>query len=323
MLTKSKNITVDVGVSKKLADIIVSVTIPFKGISQHCLKMLKSNYVVNNHLVKGTEEAALAYALFETIRDKLSGSGLEVAKTKASEVNCLSIDGNVVFIWHTQGTKTSLIKTVGLALTTMNPIKLYTKYADNMKFLSGKGGSKEEFNFVVKKLAEGIKKSIYIMAVGRINITSDKLKEEMGTLLRKLPEISIPNAKEISEPEKRVIAETSIKPYPVIKATGVDAAVIADYIRNNTLGFSVEVTDGGVTIYNHGWESKHKQLKDKDRISGYVQKKYAKLDASGELNTVFAYLALSQGYIDSQVASTLVHSKQKSDKFVEILKKHL
>jgi hypothetical protein len=324
MLTNEKNITVSLGVTKKLADIVVSLTIPFKGISHHCLKKLKASCVGTNHLEKGTEEAAIAYALFETVRDKISGSGLEISKTKASEVNCVSIDGNLVFTWHTMGTKTALVKSIGMALTTLNPIKLYTKYADNMKFLSGKGGPKEEFNFVAKKLAEGIKKSVYVTAVGRINITHEKIKESIKTLVGKLPSIDMPGAKEIEAPGKRVVStETQIKPYPVVKATGLSSAVLADYIMNNSNGMSVEVTGEGVTIYNHGWESKHKQLKDKDRITGYVQKKYAKLDASGELNTVFAYLSLCNGYIDSQVASSLVHSKQKSDKFVEILKKHL
>lgn len=322
MLTKEKNITLDVGVSKKLSDIIVAISIPFKGICNGCLKRLKANCTGDNTLMKGAEEAALAFALFETVRDKLSGSGLEVTKTKASEVNCASIDGNLVITYHTQGTKTALIKTAGIALTTLNPMKLYTKYADNMKFLSGKGGSKEEFNFVAKKLAEGIKKSVYITAIGRINITHEKIKESIKTLVGKLPDIDMPGAKEVESPGKREPVKED-KPYPVIKSTGFAAAVLADYIRNNSNGFSVEVTDDGVTVYNHGWEAKHKQLKDKDRITGYVQKKYGKLDEAGELYTVFAYLSLSQSYIDSQVASLLVHSKQKSDKFVEILKKHL
>jgi hypothetical protein len=325
MLTKAKNITFDLGVTKKVGDIVVAITIPFKGICNGCLKHLKANCVGDNMLMKGSEEAALAYALFETIRDKLSGSILEISKTKASEVNCVSIDGNLVITYHTMGTKTALIKTVGLALTTLNPVKLHTKYADNMKFLCGKAGSKEEFNFVAKKLAEGVKKSVYITAVGRINITHEKIKESMQTLLGKLPSIDMPGAKEVEAPGKRVVPDAlaSVKPYPVVKASGMASAVLADYILNNSNGFSVEVTDNGVVVYNHGWEAKHKQLKDKDRIAGYVQKKYAKLDLAGELNTVFAYLSLCNGYIDSQVASSLVHSKQKSDKFVEILKKHL
>jgi hypothetical protein len=322
MLTKVKNLTLDIGVTKKVGDIIVSATIPFKGIASCCLKKLKSNCTGNNLLVKGSEEAALAYSLFETIRDKLSGSCLEVTKTKASEVNCASIDGNLVITFHTMGTKTALIKTVGLLLTTLNPTKLYTKYSENMKFLSGKGSPKEVFNFVAKKLSEGIKQSIYITAVGRINITHEKIKEGIQTLLGKLPSIEMPGAKEIDTPEKRDTLKVD-KPYPVVKCSGFAAAVIGDYIRNNSNGFAIEITDDGVTVYNHGWETKHKQLKDKDRITVYVQKKYAKLDDAGELYTVFAYLALSQSYIDSQIASTLIHSRLKSDKFVEILKKHL
>lgn len=322
MLIKEKNITISIGITKKVGDVIVSVSIPFKGISQHCLKKLKSSYVGEYILVKGSEEASIAYALFETIRDKLSGSGLELIKTKASEVNCISIDDNLVITWHTMGTKTALIKTIGLTLTTLNPVKLYTKYTDNMKFLCGKSGSREEFNFVAKKLAEGIKKSVYITAIGRINITDEKVKSEMKTLLGKMPSIDIPSAKEIESPGKRDLLKIE-KSYPIIKASGLSAAIVADYIRNNVLGISVEVTDDGVTIYNHGWEAKHKQLKDKNRITGYIQKKYEKLDSTGELNTVFAYFALAQDYIDSQTASTLIHSKQKSDKFIEILKKHL
>ena len=322
MLTKEKNITLDFGITKKVADIIVAISIPFKGICNGCFKRLKANCTGDNTLMKGAEEAALAYAMFETIRDKLSGSILEISKTKASEVNCVSIDGNLVITYHTQGTKTALIKTAGMTLSTMNPMKLFSKYSENMKFLSGKGGSKEEFNFVAKKLAEGINKSVYITCVGRINITHEKIKESMSTLLKKLPDIDMPGAKETEAPGKRETVKEE-KPYPVIKATGLSSAVLSDYIMNNGAGISVGIIDEGVVIYNHGWESKHKQLKDKDRITGYIQKKYKKLDDIGELNTVFAYLSLCNGYIDSQVASTLIHSKQKSDKFVEILKKHL
>ena len=324
MQVKKQNIILDVGVTKKVADIIISISIPFKGIANCCFKKLICGMPSSPEIMKGTEESAISYALFEVVRDKLSGSGLELVKTKVSEVSCASIGDNLVFTFHTQGTGTALRKSCGLAVSTFNPVKLFSKYSENMKFLTGKGGNKEEFNFVAKKLAEGIKKSVHITVVGKINTELAKLQEIVGAVHNKMSSVDIPSAKEIEAPGKRVSDSDELtKPFPIVKCSGLDAAVVADYIRNNSNGMSVGIANTGVVVYNHGWEAKHKQLKDKKRISDYVHKKYAGLEDKEEFSCAFAYFAISQGFIDSDVAAKIISSKLKTTRFIEILQKTL
>lgn len=317
---KTKSLDVNIGVLKKVADVIVSITIPFKGIASCCLSRLKSNTGAPTSPMNGTEEAALAFALFETIRDKLGGSGLETVSTKSTNVNCNSIGGNIVFTWHTQGTLTAVRKSTGIALKCINPMKLFTKYAENIRFLTGKSGKKEEFNYVAKKLYKEIK-NIVISVVGKINVSEDKLKDTVKKLETIIPQSEVPSEKEITAPEKRVYEKST--EYPSIKCHGLSAAVIGDYIRNNSNGMAVAITEEGVTVYNMGWSSKHRQLSDKKRIRDYVEKKYLKLEKNNELSLVFAYFSLSEGYIDSIIAKSILSNKLKTNKIIELIEKHI
>lgn len=323
MQFKTKNIVVNVSQTKKTSDIIISMSIPFPGVASCCLNNLKANCSPGG-LMKGSEESAISYALFETIRDKLMGSGLEVFKTKVSNITCSYVSGHLTITWNTQGTGSALRKTCGIALAATTPHKFFSKYSENMRFLSGKNGNKETFNFALKKLAEGIKKSVVITAIGKINITSDKLKEVCSVLQNKFPDVEIPSAKEISAPETRSVVVDEKKPvYPVIKASGIELPIVADYVRNNSNGFSVSIVDGGVRVYNVSWPSKQAQLKENKRIKDYIEKKYEKLQDRDELPALFAYLALSQGYADANIASKIISSKLKPAQMVDILKSAL
>lgn len=320
MQIKKNQILLTVGTTKKVADIIVSISVSYPSIAVCCLKALKFNCIEGEKLVKGSEESALAYALFETVRDKLAGSALETFKTKVSSIECNSIDGHFVITFKTQATGTSLRKTCGIALSCFNTGKLFTKYSENIKFLSGKGGNKEEFHFVSKKFLESMKKSIAITAVGKLPASFDKtkLQDIANVIVTKIPSVDMPSAKEISEPVKK---ESEVNTYPVIKSSGLATAITADYIRNNSNGMSVGVVNDGVIIYNHGWQTKHKQLKEASRIKDYVHKKYTRLEDQDELSPMFAYYALSEGFINSEVAEKLIATKLKVDRLIELLKK--
>jgi hypothetical protein len=320
MEIKKKNITITLGVTKKVADIIISISIPFEGIATCCLKRLKCNCGEPGELMVGSEEAAMAFATFEVIRDKLTGSGLEIFKTKVSNVDCYSIDKHLTINFSTQGTGTSLRKTVGIVMSTLNPIKLFSKYSENIKFLSGKGGNREEFNYCAKKLADGIKKGIHITAVGKINTDKSKLSDILDVIVSKIPELELPSAKEISSPQKR---QKDTETYSVVKCSGLTAVAVADYLRNTSNGMAVELVDSGVIVYNMSAESKIKQLNDKKRIEDFVYRKYDKLEEKDELSAIFAYFALSQGYANANTAGSIALSKLKPEKLIELIKKAL
>jgi hypothetical protein len=316
MHVSKKNISLTVGQTKKVPDIIVSLSIPFKNVSPYYLKSLKNTCIMKlEHANNEVISSCVAFALYEHIRDKLSGSGLEVFKNKVSDINCESINGNLSISWHTQGTGTSIRKTCGVAMTCMNPAKLFTKTSENVKFLTGKGCHKEEALYVANELAHGIKKTINISVVGKINTDKDKLEDILDVIVKKLPDVEITPAKDTTSPSKEKNEYEHI--YPMVKCSGLEAAVVADYIRNNSNGMSVQIHDEGVVVFNTSWETKHKQLKDKQRIKDYVNKKYAKLEDKDELSPIFAYFTLSEGFIDANIAKRIIgtkmHSKDMSD----------
>ena len=322
MKVNLKNITLTIGVSKKPADIVVSVSIPFKGIKQCCFNRLKNNCIGEPQMMPGSEAAALAYALVEQVRDKLAGSSLELFKNKVSNISTDVIDGHLVITYHTQGTGTALRKTAGVVASCLNPTKLFSKYTENIRFLSGgKPGKKEEFNHLAKILADGIKKEVFITAVGKINTTTDKLKDIIEVIHGKLPDIELPSAKECISPPK--YDSNHKDEYPIIKCKGIESAIVADYIRNNSGGMSVGIDEDGITIFNKHWETKHNQLKEARRIKDYIERKYGKLEDRDELSPLFAYFSMANGYCNAHVASQIISSKLTTSKLVELLKKAL
>jgi hypothetical protein len=330
MQVKKGNVTLTVANTKKTSDLIIGVSIAFPGIADCCLKQLNTKQTTAHMLMNGSEEGAFVYAIFESIRDKLAGSALEIFKTKVSGIKCNSIDGHFTIIWETQGTGTSLRKTVGLALSCLNTIKLFAKYNENIRFLSGKGGNREEFNFLVKKFTEGVKKGVCVTAIGKINTDMSKLKDIVNVLDSKLPKQETAPAGETKVIAKKSMTSkgdkdsglvVEIKKFPSIKCSGLSAVIVADYIRNNSGGMSVEVNDDGVTIFNSSWSVKEKQLREVRRIKDYIEKKYSRLEDNGELSPLFGYYALSEGFANAVTAERIVVSKLKTEKLIELLKK--
>lgn len=316
MNVKSKNIQLTVAFTKRVSDIAVCISIPFSGIAQCCLKKLSCNCSEPSELMQGSEEAALAYALFETVRDKLTGSALEVFKTKVSNISCYAIGDIFSIQFNTQATGTNLRKTCGLALSCFSPQKLYSKYSENIRMLCGKPGKKTEFNYCVKKMIDGIKKSVDIVCVGKIKTDNSKLKDIVDVIQNKMPEMDAPSAKESEAPPKR---QKHDEVYPVIKCSGIAAAGVADYLRSNFNGVSLEVSSHGVVVYNT--TSKLDQLKDKHRIKDYFEKKYNRLD--NEFANLFAYFSLTQKYVNSDTLSKIINGKLTPSKLTEFTAKAL
>lgn len=301
MEAHTKTISLVVGVTKRTADIAVNLSIPYNGVAACCLKKLMGNCSGHNEMMPGSEHSALAFALFEQIRDKLTGSALEVLKSRVSNIKCHAIGNHIVITWNCQGTGSSLRKTCGLALSCLNVSKLFSKYSENIKFLSGKAGKREDFDYCVKALGENIKKHVYISAVGKITITKEKLDDIIAVLEKKVPSIDVPS--NVQAPAKHEHKDAG---FPEVVCSGIAAAAAADYIRSNSGGMGVQVTNTGVTIFNNSWESKHKQLKDPKRIKDYVQKKYEKLGS--EFPVLFSYFATTQGYAHAETIKKILRT---------------
>jgi hypothetical protein len=325
MHVRKDNISVAVESTKKASDIIVALSIATKDINDCCFYSLKNHCTYDTKAVSEAYEAAVAYAIFEHIRDKLTGSALELFKTKVSNVNCYITHGAFTVTWNTQGTVTSLRKTTGIALTCLNVYKLFPKYTENIKFLTGKGGDRDDFKYICDKFAREIVKSVKIIAVGKINATKNHLDALIETISGKFPKSDINHSLKLSssKPSTQKSADKvadKVEISTTIKCSGLDAGLAADYIRNNISLVSVYVDSEGVTLPIKDI-SKIKKLQDKRRIEDYVAKKYTKLHNVGELPVLLVYFLLSQGFIDANAADSALKSKPTEKTIVSSITK--
>jgi hypothetical protein len=166
-------------------------------------------------------------------------------------------------------------------------------------------------------MIDGIKKNVHFVVIGKINITKDKLSDILSVAIGKMPDMESPNAKEIEVPKHADKASE----YPVIKCSGIAAIVVADYIQKNAAGMGVSIEDGGVKVHNIGWETKHQQLKNAQRIGDYVHQKYEKLGA--ELPGLLAYFAISNEFAGADVLSKILKGKPKANELRDMIKKSL
>jgi len=321
MEVKNKNFKLTLGVCKKVPDIAVVMSIPFKGCPPCCLKKLRTNSPAKSpSLMTGSENASLAFALFECIRDKMIGSPLETARSKVSQVKCKSLNDNFVIYWNCYGTGSSLRKTLSLAISCLMPHKLYSKYKENMKFLGG-SAPREHFNHCAKQMINSIKKEVHIAVVGKINTDKKKLEEILKKTSIKLPILSSTELTPAEIPPTRVSDEKG-KIYPHVKCSdGITCIVLADYINSNSGGMGVEIHTGLVEIYNDGWETKKKQLNNSKKITQYVKQKYENKSISSMLSELLAYNAISRCYADSSTISKLILKGINTPKVKEMIKK--
>lgn len=303
----------------KVHNLSVSVSIPFEFSDESFYQIMNNNLTCREKdfekctLYSGAEEAAVAYALFELIRDKLIGSPLEVARSKVDHIAVHAHGNHLVIAWNTQGNQSSLRKTVGVVLKCLQPNTLFSRYSDNLKLLGGKP-SRECFNHCANKLISGIEKGVHFVAAGKIKLASSADKQMMqksfDTACKKY--VSSSKSKDVHAPEKHPEYKSV---YPELNCSdGASAIVVAEYIRANSNGMGVRVSDKYVSISSNSWGSKRDALKNKSRISAYVASKFSKL---GDFAGLYAaYLANSQaaGIASSIVKLEKINPKQAIEK---------
>ncbi len=322
MKVKKEGLTLVVGVSKRPADIVVGMSIKLKNIAPCCFKKLKNNCMQEAVAMRGTAQAAFAYALYEAVRDKLAGSGLEIFKTKVSDVDVNVINGMITIIWKTHGTISALRKSMSIAVSCLNPTKLFSKYAENYKLLTGNKASQVEYQPLAEEFAENIRKEILFTAVGKINITMAKVRDIVDFVVEKIPETDL-HASALYHAKNRISADEVPTLFPHIVCKGLDAAVLVDYIRNNSNGINVEIANDRVVIYSKTWNTIHKNLKDSKKITNYITKKYSALEEKNELAAIFAYFTLAQGLCNTETIAQIIESGLKTTKLIEAIKKNL
>jgi len=284
MHAEQKNVSLDIITSRKTPDIAVVATIGFK-CGDQSLKCLKTNHPAS--LIKGAESAALAFAVFECVRDKLVGSPQAMASSKVSSVCCSASHGSFTICWNTKGTISAVRSTVAKVASCFAPWKQFSRYSDNIKFLGGKP-DRGVFNRQASDFAAAIQKSVNFCVVGKLGKhTPAHLKKVISSAIAKIPKQVA--AKPLTLPPAHPEAKCE---YPTVAASGLNAILTAEYVRSNSNGMSVDVCPGKIVVFSKSWESKRRQLADKKRISKHIEQKYSKL--KDDLHGVLAYLVATK-----------------------------
>jgi hypothetical protein len=312
---KLKNIELTIGQCKKLPDIAVILGIHFDVCHAALFKLDESfsfDNMKGNKVYTGSEKAALSYALYLAVRDKMVGSPLEIARSRVSRIEFDAQEGKFMLSWNTQGSVSMLRKTIGLALSVMNPHKLYSKYAVNCKNL-GCSADRDVFNHVANEMVADIKKGIKIAVVGRIKVDSAKIKELLQKVEKKLPKLSTEKGTKPSQHDKFVHS------FPVIKASGITSAAVEDYIRSQSMGTASIGNE--IIVYNKSFTTKRAALKKVDRIKTYVRQKYEKLGP--DFPCIFTYLCITQKYCTCCSATDIIKTKPSAISMVSLIQKAL
>lgn len=313
---KNKNIELTVGQCKKVPDIAIILGIHFDVCHASLFKLHDSfsfDNMKGNKVYTGSEKAALAYALYTTVRDKMVGSPLELARSRVSRIEFDAQEGKFMLSWNTQGSVSMLRKTIGIVFSCMNPYKLYSRYSTNCKNL-GCTADRNVFNYVANEMADAIKKSIKIAAVGRINVDKSKIKDLLSKVDKKL--VNTTREKETTKPP---IRDKFVHDFPVVKASGIASTAVEDYIRSQGMGTASLGNE--IIVYNKSFESKKNAFKQADRIKKYVSQKYDKLGT--DFSCVFAYLCITQLYCTCCSATNIIKDKPTASSMVSLIQKTL
>jgi hypothetical protein len=313
---KFKNIELTISPCKKVPDIAIVFGIHFDVCHASLFKLHESFSYGNmkgDKVYTGSEKAALAYALYTTVRDKMVGSPLELSRSRVSRIEFDAQDGKFMLSWNTQGSVSMLRKTIGIAMSSMNPHKLYSRYSINCKNL-GCSADRYIFNNIANEMAGIIAKGIKIAAVGKIKIDSAKVKDLLEKVQKKLPKLS--NEKNSTKPPTH---EKFVHDFPTVKVSGIASAVVEDYIRSQGMGTASIGSE--IIVYNKSFETKKNAFKTTDRIKTYVKQKYEKLGT--DFPCVFTYLCITQLYCTCCSATQLLTTKPSAGSMVSLIQKAL
>lgn len=315
MFEKLKNLELTVESCKKMPDIACVVGIHFDCDYASLMKLNDSfgfDNMKGNKLYTGAEQSSIAYALYETVRTKMVGSPLEVSRSRVSQIECGTQNGKFMLYFNTQGSVSMLRKNLGIILSVMNPHKLFTKYSTNIKNLGGKA-DRDVFNFVANQMVDAIKKGIKVAVVGRIKIDGPKLKDILQKVDKKQQKLSTEKG------TKPITHDKFTHEFPVVKASGIGAAAVADYIRSQGMG--VATLGDEIIVYNKSFETKKTTIKKADRVKNYVNQKYVKL--GNDFSCIFAYLCITQQLCDCCTVTSIIKSKPSASSMTDLIKNAL
>lgn len=264
---KTNNIRIYLVNDKHLCNTIITMGFKYKCNWFVLQKLKKGQPCMCLELAHASENTALAYSIYEAIKEKTMGSAVEQSKSKVINIDCNYQNGEFLISFTIPNTLSALKRTLSTSLSKFTPQKYYKKYTHNIKLLNGKP-YKEEFIHCCNLLN---KTKIQFFVIGKINIDRNKFTEMLRKSDEKYKKIKITTG---GKQPYSISKNQGRTDYPIEKADGYKAVFLRDFIKN-TFGLPVVVNSGEVIIYNSKWPTISKKI-DKKLIDKHINK-YTKL----------------------------------------------
>lgn len=253
-----------------------------------------------------SEYTALVYSVFDAVRDKLIGSPDAQMKSKTTCVSVGYCHGNFIISLVCQPSITGVRKSLGLALSKMDPSKLYPRYQKYMRLLGGKP-NRDEFEHCVGMLEINPN----VLFCGKMKITKDKLKAIQTVVEKKLPAGSKVGKGSKPESFSRTMGVTE---YPTASADGTSSMFVLDFL--DSINVPALFDGKSVVIY-----SKNKLPITSDKIDRYTSSTFGKL--KDKTNQVVIFSATARGILCFGHLKSLEGEKLTPSSIASMIKKSL
>ena len=303
---KKNNLHLFISPTSKVGSVVVSI-----GFETDCnagiLRNLKSGCCCNCQqdekkcFPKGAECTSVCFSLYKLVQTKLAGSPLDVFKSKVGNVCCNFSQGVFYVFWDVQGTVSAVRKSLGMALSCIQPSKVYSIYQDCMRMLNHHS-DRNAFNFVADELCKSINSKLVCAVVGKIKADNDKLNAMLDVLSKKLPKLDCDGKKEKPSGHVECVSE-----HCSIKCSGWSSGILKDYLNFKLKGINISTNEHGLCLNMKDARFETMKSKLKEGVSDFMSAKFGKVKT--DLYPILSYLLLSSGSLDPIHVQKLLKDK--------------
>lgn len=283
----------------KTQNLSVSITLPFTCSAEY-ISMLRNYTPCAIPLSALAEESAYAFAFYMLLREKMTMGAADSNKYRLDHIACNGHGQNFVISWNTQGTGSSLKRTIVSAFRFAKPNTIFKSYSYCIKLLGGRA-DRGVFDGLAAKMITSLGKS-HILAVGKLAASAASAETKKIILDAALDKLDPGQAPSGTSPEKHEPLPEPL--YKISCSSGAAAILVSDYLQLAKV--IVHVVDKDVLVQSSNFDTQKNKLKDSSRIEAYFKSKFAK---QGDIATsLLAYYANSNAMGTSASIIQLMNS---------------
>lgn len=314
--SKKGGLTLSVTRTKLVGDVAIGLCFPVNCSSCALMKLQGCAECEGQCFPTGSEEAVLCYGLYLLVQQNLCGDPLAVSKSKVGSVGYTGHNGMFGINWKVKGTGSAVRKSIGIALKQLDPHKVASIYARDIKQAGG-SNDRAVFNYVADSIASSIKSNLQCTVVGNVALDKEKLDLMVDVLSKKHGVSAVASPK--SKPSNHV--ECKHSEHTSIAVTGWHSAVLADYIQFKVRGLVPLLYNKALILplKEAQWDTIAKKIKS--GVKEYAQTKYGKV--GDDLGAVFGYMTLSSSVLCAADVKAAINSKLSASSIESVISKHL